>query len=77
MKQSQEFGSATHLGRHNLHVVGISPRKAYTELLRLGFVEHQQYPHALWGDCYCYVNSLIVRWRALNLGVNLGCFEYD
>ena len=37
-------------------------RKVYTELLRLGFVEHQPYPHALWGDCYCYVNSLIVSW---------------
>ncbi|CAL1154489.1 unnamed protein product [Cladocopium goreaui] len=35
--------------------------KVYTELLRLGFVEHQQFPHALWGDCYCYVNSLIAR----------------
>jgi len=46
--------------------VGIpSLRKVYTELLRLGFVEHQQFPHALWGDCYCYVNSLIVRWRAI------------
>ena len=37
-------------------------RKVYTELLRLGFVEHQPYPHALWGDCYCYVNSFIVSW---------------
>eukprot|EP00438_Fugacium_kawagutii_P018491 Skav225889 [mRNA] locus=scaffold1460:95686:107170:- [translate_table: standard] len=35
--------------------------RVYTELVRLGFVEQQQFPHALWGDCYCYVNSLIAR----------------
>lgn len=35
--------------------------KVYTELLRLGFVDHQQFPHVLWGECYAYVNSLISR----------------
>ncbi|CAK8992659.1 unnamed protein product [Durusdinium trenchii] len=36
-------------------------QKVYTELLRLGFVDHQQFPHVLWGECYAYVNSLISR----------------
>ena len=35
--------------------------KVYTELVRLGFVEKQQYPHVLWGECYAHVNSLIAR----------------
>ena len=31
----------------------------YTELLRMDFIERQQFPHSLWGECYAYVNSLI------------------
>ena len=35
------------------------PRRVYTELLRMDFIERQQFPHSLWGECYAYVNSLI------------------
>eukprot|EP00929_Paragymnodinium_shiwhaense_P052255 TRINITY_DN26182_c0_g1_i1.p1 TRINITY_DN26182_c0_g1~~TRINITY_DN26182_c0_g1_i1.p1 ORF type:complete len:531 (+),score=75.47 TRINITY_DN26182_c0_g1_i1:97-1689(+) len=35
--------------------------RAYTELVRLGLLERQQYPHMLWGECYRHMNSLIAR----------------
>jgi len=35
--------------------------QAYTQLVSWGFLERQQYPHALWGECYAHVNSTIAR----------------
>jgi len=33
--------------------------QAYTQLLQWGFVDRQQYPHLLWGECYAHVNSTL------------------
>eukprot|EP00931_Biecheleriopsis_adriatica_P066140 TRINITY_DN40544_c0_g1_i1.p1 TRINITY_DN40544_c0_g1~~TRINITY_DN40544_c0_g1_i1.p1 ORF type:complete len:1122 (+),score=187.06 TRINITY_DN40544_c0_g1_i1:87-3452(+) len=35
--------------------------KMYAELVRLGFLEKQQFPHILWGECYAFVNAMIAR----------------
>ncbi|CAK0871037.1 unnamed protein product [Prorocentrum cordatum] len=33
--------------------------QAYTQLVQWGFLDRQQYPHVLWGECYAHVNQTL------------------